>query len=117
MLLLRYGHPAHHNRKKQEMLKALSAAAAICALGMLGAPTAYAITNAEADYIQDLTSAGIVGDEAGLIADGHTVCAALAAGTSADELSATYHNNAVVLSHAQADAAVNLAIKDLCPTG
>jgi hypothetical protein len=99
------------------MLKALSAAAAICAIGVLGAPTANAITNAEADYIQDLTSAGIAGDEAGLIADGHTVCAALAAGTSADELSATYHNNAVALSHAQADAAVNLAITDLCPTG
>jgi hypothetical protein len=99
------------------MLKVLSAAAAICALGVLGAPTANAITNAEADYIQDLNTAGITGDQAGLIADGHTVCAALAAGTSADELSATYHDNAVALSHAQADAAVNLAIKDLCPTG
>jgi hypothetical protein len=99
------------------MLKELSAAAAICVLGVLGAPTANAITNAEAEYVQDLASAGIGGDEAGLIADGHTVCAALANGTSANELSTTYHDNAVALSHAQADAAVNLAIKDLCPTG
>jgi len=99
------------------MLKVLSAAAAICALGVLGAPTANAITNAEADYIQDLNTAGIAGDEAGLIADGHTVCAALAAGTSANDLSSTYFDNAGGLSHAQADAAVNLAIKDLCPTG
>lgn len=99
------------------MIKPLCAAAAICALGLAFAPTAYAITNAEADYLQDLSSAGIGGDDAGLIADGHTVCAALAAGQSADTLSQTYHDNATSLSHAQADAAVNLAIKDLCPTG
>ena len=99
------------------MLKVLFASGAICALAVLGAPAANATTNAEADYLQDLTSAGIGGDEAGLIADGHTVCSALAGGASADDLSATYHDNAVALSHAQADAAVNLAIKDLCPTG
>jgi hypothetical protein len=62
-------------------------------------------------------SRGITGDDAGLIADGHTVCAALAVGHSADSLSETYYDNATSLSHAQADAAVNFAIKDLCPTG
>jgi len=99
------------------MIKPLSAAAAVCALGVLCAPTAYAITNAEADYLADLHSAGIGGDDASLIADGHTVCSAIAAGHSADTLSQTYYDNAVVLSHAQADAAVNFAIKDLCPAG
>ncbi|MGX9792367.1 DUF732 domain-containing protein [Mycobacterium sp. MMS18-G62] len=99
------------------MIKPLCAAAAICALGVVFAPAAYAITTAEADYIQDLNSAGIGGDEAGLIADGHTVCAAIAAGHDPNTLSQTYYDNAVNLSHAQADAAVNLAVKDLCPTG
>ena len=42
---------------------------------------------------------------------------AIASGASPDDLSATYYKNASGLSHAQADAAVNLAIKDLCPTG
>ena len=82
-----------------------------------GAPAANAITNAEADYLQDLQSAGIQGDAASLIADGHTMCNAIASGASPDDLSATYYKNASGLSHAQADAAVNLAIKDLCPTG
>jgi len=99
------------------MIKPLCAAAAICALGVIYAPVASAITTAEADYLQDLHSAGIGGDDAGLIADGHTVCAALAAGHDANTLSQTYYDNAVSLSHAQADAAVNLAVKDLCPTG
>lgn len=99
------------------MIKPLFAAAAICAAGVLFAPAAYAITNAEADYLQDLSKAGIAGDQAGLIADGHTVCAAIAAGHSADSLSQTYYDNAGGLSHAQADAAVNFAIKDLCPAG
>ena len=99
------------------MIKPLSAAAAICALGVLYAPAANAITNAEADYLADLHAAGIGGDDASLIADGHTVCSALAAGHSADTLSQTYYDNSVQLSHAQADAAVNYAIKDLCPTG
>jgi hypothetical protein len=99
------------------MIKPLSVAAAVCALGLFFAPAAYAITNAEADYLQDLHSAGIGGDDAALIADGHTVCAALAAGHSGDSLSQTYYDNAVGLSHAQADAAVNFAHKDLCPSG
>jgi hypothetical protein len=100
------------------VLKVLSAAgAAICALGVFCAPAANAITNAEAAYLQDLHSAGIGGDDAGLIADGHTVCAALAAGHAATDLAATYYDNATGLSHAQADAAVSYAIKDLCPAG
>lgn len=99
------------------MIKPLCVAGALCALGVAFAPAAYAITNAEADYLQDLHSAGIGGDDAGLIADGHTVCAALAAGQDADSLSQTYHDNATSLSHAQADAAVNFAITDLCPAG
>jgi hypothetical protein len=99
------------------MIKPVSAAATICAVGLFFAPAAYAITNAEADYLKDLHSAGIGGDDASLIADGHTVCSALAAGHSADTLSQTYYDNAVVLSHAQADAAVNFAIKDICPAG
>lgn len=82
------------------MIKPLCAAAAICALGVVYTPAAYAITNAEADYLQDLQSVGISGDDVGLIADGHTVCAALAAGHSADTLSQTYYDNADSLSHA-----------------
>jgi hypothetical protein len=99
------------------MTKILAAAAAISALAVLTAPAANATTNAEADYVNDLHAAGITGDEAALIADGHTMCSALAAGTHPNDLAATYYSNASGLSHAQADAAVNLAIKDLCPTG
>ncbi len=99
------------------MKRVLLTAAAAGAIAVLGAPAAHAITNAEADYLQDLQSAGIQGDSASLIADGHTMCNAIAQGASPTDLSATYYKNATGLSHAQADAAVNLAIKDLCPTG
>ena len=99
------------------MKRVLLTAAAAGAIAILGAPAAHAVTNAEADYLKDLQAAGIQGDSAGLIADGHTMCNALASGASANDLSATYYKNASGLSHAQADAAVNLAIKDLCPTG
>jgi hypothetical protein len=99
------------------MTKTLAAAAAIGAFALLSSPVANAITNAENDYINDLHAAGITGEEQMLIADGHTMCSALAAGTRPNDLSATYYSNASGLSHAQADAAVNLAIKDLCPTG
>lgn len=99
------------------MKRVLLTAAAAGAIAVLGAPAAHAITNAEADYLQDLQSAGIQGDSASLIADGHTMCTAIAQGASPTDLSATYYKNATGLSHAQADAAVNLAIKDLCPTG
>ncbi len=99
------------------MKRILLTAAAAGAIAVLGAPAAHAITNAEADYLQDLQAAGIQGESAGLIADGHTMCNAIASGASATDLSATYYKNATGLSHAQADAAVNLAIKDLCPTG
>jgi len=102
---------------EQEMKRILLTGAAAGAIAVLGAPAANAITNAEADYLQDLQSAGIQGDAASLIADGHTMCNAIASGASPDDLSATYYKNASGLSHAQADAAVNLAIKDLCPTG
>jgi hypothetical protein len=102
----------------KKMTKILAAAAAaIGALAVLTAPAANATTNAEADYINDLHAAGITGDEQGLIADGHTMCTAIAGGTHPNDLSATYYSNASQLSHSQADAAVNLAIKDLCPTG
>jgi hypothetical protein len=46
------------------MIKALSAAAAIGAVAVLTAPAANATTNAEADYLTDLQSAGIAGDSA-----------------------------------------------------
>jgi hypothetical protein len=98
------------------MLKVLFAAA-VCAVAVFNAPAANAITNAEADYLQDLQSAGISGDSQKLIEYGHTMCTAIANGTSPTDLSATYYKNAQNLSHAQADAAVNDAIKDLCPQG
>jgi gas vesicle protein len=85
------------------------------AVAVFTAPAAGAITNAEADYIKDLTSAGITGAQQGLIADGWTICHELASGASANDLSATYYKNSGSLSHAQADAAVNFAITDLCP--
>lgn len=95
----------------------IAIAGAVGAFGLFVAPVANAYTNAEQDYINDLASAGIDGDAQSAVSDGHTMCAALAQGSSADELSATYYKNASGLSHAQADAAVNLAIKDLCPAG
>lgn len=99
------------------MIKALTAAAAIGAVAVLTAPAANAITNAEADYLTDLQSAGIAGDSAALASDGHTICSAVASGANASDLSATYYKNASGISHAQADAAVNFAIKELCPAG
>ncbi|QEN14766.1 DUF732 domain-containing protein [Mycobacterium sp. ELW1] len=95
----------------------LTAAAAAGAIALAGAPSAWAITNAEADYIKDLTSAGIAGDQAALIADGHTICSALAQGADPNELSQTYFKNSGQISHAQADAAINFAKTDLCPAG
>ena len=99
------------------MMKILITAAAAGAIAVLGAPAAQATTNAEAEYLSDLQTAGIAGDAAALVADGHTMCNAIAAGTHPNDLSATYYSNASGLSHAQADAAVNLAIQDLCPGG
>jgi hypothetical protein len=99
------------------MTKILAAAAAVGAFALLSAPAANALTNAENDYLNDLHSAGITGDDQGLIADGHTMCSAIAAGTHPNDLSAAYYSNATGLSHAQADAAVNFALKDLCPAG
>jgi hypothetical protein len=52
-----------------------------------------------------------------MVSDGHTICSALASGADASDLSATYCKNSGEISHAQADAAVNFAIKDLCPAG
>ncbi|SBS76374.1 conserved exported hypothetical protein [uncultured Mycobacterium sp.] len=95
----------------------LTAAAAAGAIALAGAPSAWAITNAEADYIKDLTSAGIAGDQAALIADGHTICNALAGGADPNTLSQTYFTNSGQISHAQADAAINFAKTDLCPAG
>jgi hypothetical protein len=95
----------------------LTAAAAAGAIALIGAPIAEAITNAEADYIKDLTSAGIAGDQAALISDGHTICQALAGGASPNDLSQTYYKNSGSVSHAQADAAINFAKTDLCPAG
>ncbi len=99
------------------MTKLLIAAVATSAFALFGAPAANALTNAEADYINDLHAAGITGEDDLLIADGHTMCSAMANGTHPNDLSAAYYSNASGLSHAQADAAVNLAIKDLCPSG
>lgn len=95
----------------------LTAAAAASAIALIGAPTAGAITNAEADYLKDLASAGIAGDQAALVADGHTICQALAGGTDPNTLSETYFKNSGQISHAQADAAINFAKTDLCPAG
>jgi hypothetical protein len=103
--------------RKTDNEKMLATAAAIGALALFGAPIAQAVTNAEADYLNDLQSAGIAGDERGLLADGHTMCDALAGGVHPNDLAAAYFSNATGLSHAQADAAVNFAIKDLCPAG
>jgi hypothetical protein len=95
----------------------MRAAAAAGAIALIGAPSAMATTNAEADYLKDLAAAGIAGDPAGLVADGHTMCQAMAQGADPNALSETYYKNSGSLSHAQADAAVNLAKKDLCPAG
>ena len=100
------------------MIKGLvAAAAAASAVALVGAPSAWAITNAEAQYLKDLTSAGIAGDQAALVADGHTICKALAGGANPTTLSQTYFTNSGQISHMQADAAINLAKADLCPAG
>jgi hypothetical protein len=97
--------------------KLFGVAAAVAAMALIGAPAANAFTNAEQDYINDLVKAGIDGNAQQAVSDGHTICTALSQGTDPNDLSATYYKNANGLSHAQADAAVNLAIKDLCPAG
>jgi hypothetical protein len=117
MSLDRLGNTVRTTERRQKMTKILAAAAAVGAFALLSSPAANAITNAENDYLNDLHAAGITGADQTLIADGHTMCSAIAAGTHPNDLSATYYSNATGLSHAQADAAVNLAIKDLCPTG
>ncbi len=95
----------------------LTAAAAAGAIALIGAPVAGAVTNAEADYLKDLSGAGIAGDQAALVADGWTICKALAGGANPNDLSQTYFTNSGSISHAQADAAVNFAKTDLCPAG
>ncbi|AQT80545.1 hypothetical protein B1R94_16615 [Mycolicibacterium litorale] len=99
------------------MNRYLLTAVAAGAVALAGAPAAGAITNAEADYIDDLTSAGITGDQEALISDGWTICKALSAGADPNELSQTYYTNSGSISHAQADAAINFAKTDLCPAG
>jgi hypothetical protein len=102
-------------RSAGAMGKLFAAAASVAAMALIGAPAANAITNAENDYLRDLDAAGIDGDAQSAINDGYTICNAQAQGADPNELSATYYKNASGLSHAQADAAVNLAIKYLCP--
>lgn len=99
------------------MMKIIITAAAAGVIAVLGAPAAQATTNAEAEYLSDLQTAGITGDAAALVADGHTMCSAIAAGTEPADLAATYYKNADGLTRAQANAAVSLAIQDLCPGG
>lgn len=106
-----------HTRDKTMIKGLLTAAAAAGAIALAGAPAAWAITNAEADYIKDLTNAGIAGDQAALIADGYTICKALSGGADPNALSQTYFTNSGQISHAQADAAINFAKTDLCPAG
>ncbi|WP_165773983.1 DUF732 domain-containing protein [Mycolicibacterium sphagni] len=95
----------------------MTAAAAAGAIALIGAPAAGAVTNAEADYLKDLSGAGIAGDQAALVADGWTICKALTGGANPNDLSQTYFTNSGSISHAQADAAVNFAKTDLCPAG
>jgi hypothetical protein len=103
--------------KEADMLKVLpTAAAAVFALGVLCAPAANAITTAEADYVQDPIRRNRW-KRGGPNRRRPYCLRGLGERPQRDDLSATYHDNAVVLSHAQADAAVNLAIKDLCRTG
>ena len=99
------------------MMKMLITAAAAGVIAALRAPVAQATTNAEAEYLRDLQTAGITGVAAALVADGHTMCNAIAAGTEPADLAATYYKNADGLTRAQANAAVSLAIQDLCPGG
>ncbi|TPG31652.1 DUF732 domain-containing protein [Mycolicibacterium hodleri] len=108
--------PASHRKHDRRALASAASALAVGAAILL-APAAHATTNAEDDYINDLTAAGIDGPADSLISDGHAMCAAMASGMDPNDLSATYYKNAGSLSHAQADLAVNDAIKDLCPGG
>jgi len=99
------------------MMKLLCAAAACGVAAVFGAPAANATTDAETEYLNDLSSARITGDPSGLIADGYAVCSAVANGASPHALAAEYDRNSDGLTRAQAEAAVSLALRDLCPEG
>jgi Protein of unknown function (DUF732) len=86
-------------------------------LGVTAAPQARAITDGEADYINDMTSVGM-GPPVSVpmfLNEGYWVCDGMGGGNEVGYETALVRDRDTGLSNYQSGQLVGFAIKDLCP--